>query len=392
MSTVALSPGRNFPNCASPDVDVANQLVPHREASPQPPSGRQPAAVSWAATWISAAAAHLAARVRRMGAAWDRFWFTPTDPVLLSVIRILTGGLLCYNLVVWSLDLDAFFAAEGLQPIAAIRDLYAGRPVVSFWLWIGDEFLWPMHGMCILVAALFCAGLGGRVTSAAAFVITISYSQRVPVANFGLDQILGLLCFYLCLGPSCAALSLDSLLRRRRLRRSSDNLGVGPPRFAAATMAMRLIQLHLCAIYFWSGMSKLKGDSWWTGEALWRVLANAEYQTTDLTWMAWVPWLPFLIAHLTVLWEIYFCVLIWNLRLRPMVLAVGIGMHFGIGAFLGMWTFGLAVTFAYPAFADPDVCRLRLERFFRWARITRLPPGAAPQASRFTSENSESNA
>ena len=72
----------------------------------------------------------------------------------------------------------------------------------------------------------------------------------------------------------------------------------------------------------------------------------------DLTWMAWVPWLPYLIAHVTVAWEVSFCAMVWNERLRPIWLAVGTAMHLGIGAFLGMWTFGLIMTFPYFAFSD----------------------------------------
>jgi CheY-like chemotaxis protein len=203
-------------------------------------------------------------------------------------------------------------------------------------------------------------GAATRVTSILAFLITISYSQRVPVANFGFDQILGMMCLYLSLAPCGAAMSIDSVLRRWWRRRNGLDQMISPVRFASARMASRLIQLHLCAIYFWAGFSKLKGPTWWTGEAMWNVIANQEYQTIDLTWMAWTPWLPFLIAHVTIVWEAFFIVLVWNRRLRPLVLAMGTAMHLGIGAFLGMWTFGLIMTFAYLSFADPDIWRTRI--------------------------------
>ena len=104
---------------------------------------------------------------------------------------------------------------------------------------------------------------------------------------------------------------------------------------------------------------------------MWQVIANMEYQTMDLTWMSRVPWLPYLLAHATVAWEVFFCVLVWNRRLRPFMLAVGTAMHIGIGAFLGMWTFGLVMTFPYLAFARPS----------RWRRLaiwrTSQPDGEA---------------
>lgn len=292
--------------------------------------------------------------------AWHDFWFKPVDPLMIGLIRLLTGWMLLYNMLVWSLDLDAFFRDDGLQPLASIRSLHEGDPVFSFWLWTGDQWLWPMHYACITIVALFFLGVASRLTSVLSFLITISYSQRVPIANFGFDQILGFLCLYLSLAPSGASLSVDALIRRSWRRRRGLSIDVVPS--SSARMASRLIQLHLCAIYLWAGFAKLKGPSWWTGEAMWRVIANQEYQTTDLTWMAQVPWLPYLIAHVTIAWEVFFIALVWSPRWRPFVLFMGLLMHLGIGAFLGMWTFGLIMAFGYLAFSDADLWRSRLNR------------------------------
>ena len=312
--------------------------------------------------------------------AWHRFWFEPADAFMLGIIRLLGGWMLFYNLAVWTMDLEAFFGDNGLQPLSAVKALYVNRPIFSFWLWTGDQYLWPMHIACLVISAMFCLGFATRLTSILSFLITISYSQRVPIANFGFDQILGMLCLYLSVGPSGAAVSVDSLIRRWWLRRKG--LVAVPRKFASARVAMRLIQLHLCAIYFWAGFAKLKGPSWWTGEAMWRVIANEEYQTMDLTWMAWVPWLPFLIAHVTIAWEIFFIVLVWNPKFRPLMLFMGVLMHVGIGAFLGMWTFGLIMAFAYLAFSDPDLWRHRMTSFVR-----RLRGGNASQVPAFSVVN-----
>jgi hypothetical protein len=193
--------------------------------------------------------------------AWHEFWFDPADAILIGVLRLLTGWMLLYNLLVWSLDLKAFFSSTGLQPLAIIQRLHESQHIFSFWLWVPDTQLWTVHLACLLIVALFFLGVFTRVTSVLSFLITISYSQRVPIANFGLDQILGMMCLYLSLAPSGAALSIDALFRRRRQRRSGVAQRASVQKFASARMAMRLIQLHLCAIYFWSGHAKLKGSS-----------------------------------------------------------------------------------------------------------------------------------
>jgi hypothetical protein len=113
----------------------------------------------------------------------------------------------------------------------------------------------------------------------------------------------------------------------------------------------------MCVIYFFAGISKLQGPAWWTGEAMWLAFANLEYQSLDMTWLAWHPWLVNAMSHVSVMWEISFCVLIWQKRLRPLVLALAVVMHVGIGACLGMWTFGLIMLVGCAAFLPNELFR-----------------------------------
>ena len=113
----------------------------------------------------------------------------------------------------------------------------------------------------------------------------------------------------------------------------------------------------MCVIYFFAGISKLQGEAWWTGEAMWRAFSNLEYQSIDMTWLAWYPWLLNLVTHLSVLWEIFFCVLIWRPRLRPLMLAGAVVLHVGIGACLGMWTFGLIMLVGCASFLPHQAVR-----------------------------------
>ena len=75
--------------------------------------------------------------------------------------------------------------------------------------------------------------------------------------------------------------------------------------------------------------------------------------------------LPLVLPHLTqltVFWEFSYCVLVWPRLTRPLVLAIAIGMHLGIGMFLGMWTFGLAMIIANLSFVSPWVVRRIVDR------------------------------
>ncbi len=215
--------------------------------------------------------------------------------------------------------------------------------------------MWPVYGFSMAVLLLFTLGLCTRVTSILSLLVVISFAHRVPQATFGLDQINAMLTLYLAIGPSGQALSLDRLIAGRRKGRGQALSWPAPS--AGANLALRLINVHMCVIYFFAGISKLQGESWWTGEAMWRAFSNLEYQSIDMTWLAWHPWLLNLVTHVSVLWEVLFCVLIWQPRLRPLMLAGAVVLHVGIGACLGMWTFGLIMLVGCASFLPDQAVR-----------------------------------
>jgi uncharacterized membrane protein YphA (DoxX/SURF4 family) len=275
---------------------------------------------------------------------WNSFWYTPVDPTLLGMMRVLVGLMLLYTHGVWSLALGDFFGRDPWLSESLIRSMQAGNYVYSFWWLVPPRYIWLVHGLSMLALALFTIGLWTRLTSILALVVVICYAHRIPEAMFGLDQMNQLLTFYLTIGPSGRAVSVDAWLARRRGDQSWSAPSLG------ANVAQRLIQIQWCIVYFFAGTAKLQGEAWWNGQSLWRAFANLEYQSFDMTWLAWYPRFVNLSTHVTVWWEVSFCVLIWKPRLRPLVLAQGLLMHLGIGALMGMWTFGLIMLIGLMAF------------------------------------------
>jgi len=286
--------------------------------------------------------------------AWNRFWFTPTDPTTLCFIRVLAGAMLFYTHLVWSLDLQAFVGPDGWLPVDFIRDLQGHQwSVWSVFFWIQEPWqLWCVHIFAVLVFFCLMLGLFSRTTSILGFLLAVSYAHRVsPGAFFGLDKINCMFALYLMLGPCGARYSLD---RIRRLRRG-NNSPVVPS--VSANLAIRLIQLHLCIIYLFSGLAKMGGENWLAGTAVWWAVANPEYQSIDMTWIAGWPVLVALATHLTVFWELFYCCLIWNRFFRSIMLWIAVAIHLGIAMFMGMITFGLAMLFANISFLEPATIR-----------------------------------
>jgi uncharacterized membrane protein YphA (DoxX/SURF4 family) len=358
---------------------------------------------------------------------WDRFWFTPADPATLGLIRILAGAMLLYTHLIWTKDLDAFFGADPWLSVEAVQFFQEGPPANAdpaanadaaataandgagqggapgqggntaeavlpaelladgaatatngdtrstattdnyAWSYLNHiqsrTVLWTAHVLALVIFAMLMLGLWTRVTSVLGFLITVAYANRVPGALFGLDDINGMLALYLAVGPSGAAYSLDRLIARGR---AGGALPIAPR--VGANIAIRLIQLHMCVIYLFAGIGKLQGETWWAGTALWLSFASLEYQSLDMTWMANWPLTINFLTHFTVFWEVFFCALVWPRLLRPIVLAIAIPLHLGIGLCMGMMTFGIVMLFGCLAFVPSWLVRRAVDPWI--ARLT----------------------
>jgi hypothetical protein len=68
-------------------------------------------------------------RLSTMGAAWNRFWFTPSDPTVLGAIRVITGVITFYTLLAYSFDLQALIGPEAWTDLPLRQEQYRETPV-----------------------------------------------------------------------------------------------------------------------------------------------------------------------------------------------------------------------------------------------------------------------
>lgn len=287
---------------------------------------------------------------------WDRFWFTPAQPHTLALLRILGGAMLLYTHAVWTLDLEAFLGEHSwlsANTAALMNQEPSGRNYAwSHLYWIDSPaLLWTLHLAALGVFFLLTIGLFSRVMAILAWLLTLSYCHRLTGTLFGLDQLNAFIAMYLTLGPCSAAWSIDRWLARRR------GALAPPPPAISTNIAVRLLQLHMCVIYLFGGIGKMRGETWWDGSALWLAFASLEYQSVDMTWTVRHRWLLALLTHVTVFWETFYCFLVWPKFTRPFCLAMAVLVHAGIGLCLGMPTFGLVMMIGNLAFVAPETVR-----------------------------------
>ena len=303
---------------------------------------------------------------------WDQFWFSPRLPDTLAVMRILTGAMLLYTHLVLASDLLSFVGEDAWINNEMARQLHTGA--FDHWgrsyLWHLDSptTLWIHHVATIVVTAAMMIGYMTRITAPAAWFLQLMYIHRLTGALFGLDQITTYAAMYLMLAPCGSKYSVDALLRKKKqstLGESKFWIWMLPAadKSVATNISTRLLQIHLCVIYLFGGLAKARGETWWDGTAVWFAVANLEYQSLDVTWMARWPVLFSALSHTTLFWEIFYIALVWPRLTRPLVLLIAVGVHAGIALFLGMATFGIMMIIANMVFLEPHWVANLLQRF-----------------------------
>jgi hypothetical protein len=237
-----------------------------------------------------------------------------------------------------------------------------------------------VHTGILIAIALFTIGLFTRVTSVLVWIATVGYIHRTQQVLFGMDTMMNILLFYLMIGNSGAALSIDRLIARYRAVRASlrrnGTIDANTRAFLAYPLpsantgfALRLIQVHFCFIYMAAGLSKLKGPAWWNGQAFWDVIANPEFTLMpyswyeqSLRWIASVKSIYYTVTigacWLTLFVEIATPFLLWT-RLRWFVILLATAMHAVIGVLMGLNLFELIMIVMLIAFFPDRVIRDR---------------------------------
>ena len=96
----------------------------------------------------------------------------------------------------------------------------------------------------------------------------------------------------------------------------------------------RVIQIHLCIIYFSSGVSKFLDYNWWNGNSMWKSVASIYNNYSQI---------PTVILTITgigvILLETLYPFLVVSRRSRLITISLCILMHISIGVMLKLYSF-----------------------------------------------------
>jgi hypothetical protein len=199
---------------------------------------------------------------------------------------------------------------------------------------------------CSLLAGLFC-----RSAAILAWFLHLCAAKSGGFVSYGVDNFMTIGLFYLMLSPLPDRYSLDWRLSRAR---SKDPQLLGFWR--------RVLQLHLCLIYFFSGLTKCLGSGWWEGSNLWRSLIRPPFNVIDpeilVRWKYIFPIAGIFICVLETAYPFF----IWGRSTRRIWLICICAMHVGIGLTMGMYLFALIMIILNVAAFGPGLIRAEREK------------------------------
>ncbi len=192
--------------------------------------------------------------------------------------------------------------------------------------------LWFIWWLMLAISLLLLLGLASRGAAVAAWFLYLSSAKCGSLFSYGVDNftIIGL--FYLTIAPLPDRWSLDHVWRRKPLA-APDRIG----------FHRRVLQLHLCVIYLFSGIAKCLGPEWWNGGSLWRALNRPPFDLIPPGMLLRVAWLLPFLGVSAMLLETGYLLFIWHPRTRMLWLPAIICLHLAIGVTMGLYLFSLVM-------------------------------------------------
>jgi hypothetical protein len=203
--------------------------------------------------------------------------------------------------------------------------------LVAFGTHVGlcEEIVLSVAWFCLLVAGCgLLVGLACRYSAVLAWFLHLCAAKSGGFMSYGVDNFMTIGLFYLMLSPLPDRYALDWRLRELRPR---------DPQFLG--FWRRVLQLHLCVIYFFSGLTKCLGSGWWDGSNVWRALIRPPFNVIDPEILVGWKYLFPVAGIFICLLEIGYPAFIWNSKTRKVWLISVCAMHAGIGLAMGMYLF-----------------------------------------------------
>jgi hypothetical protein len=275
----------------------------------------------------------------------DQFFFKAENNLNLAFFRIGTALAAIAILIAQYPDLLEIYGQYGyLRADIVELPLLSFQPRLS---WMTDflagfgfsEFSSLKVVFWAYLSFLLLLGIGilPSLTALICLFFQVSFMNSGQYYIYGVDYFILAALFYCILFPVGQQLAVN-LFNQKRKKQSW-------------VFYTRVLQIHVCLVYFISGFDKGLGYDWWNGEAIWTTMMGLNFRSVDVSFMAEYPLIPTILGWSVLLIEFGYPFFIYWKKTRYLWLTMTILMHVGIGVFLGLYYFAsVMIIFNVAAF------------------------------------------
>ncbi|MFD2288558.1 hypothetical protein GJU39_18285 [Pedobacter petrophilus] len=213
---------------------------------------------------------------------------------------------------------DAFISNVLIRP--NIQNLY---PYLSPYL-SAELFSYLVFYIYVLFLLLLTVGYRVRLFSALSWLFHLILINSALHFNYGVEQFTKICLFYCVIMPT----GYFAAISKKVINETKNDL--------IPFISVKILQFHLCIVYFFGGLGKIKGTHWLNGEAIWRSIEQPQFQQFDMSWIAAYPLVLKLLGLFVVFIEISYPIFVNIKKMRGIHLILVIILHLNIAIFMGL--------------------------------------------------------
>lgn len=268
---------------------------------------------------------------------WNALWFRRMDPRPAALFRVSFGLATFATFILFGLELNHLFTDQGIFTAQSARQLHGvlldevWDPELGWSSWSAPfgavlgrfsvfffrndpAFVYGVYTLTMVALALMILGIRTRISTLAAFVLTLQFNTFTTIYHSGWDNTLRAFFFFAVLMDCGQVYSVDAWWRRRR-ELLAGKLTL-PPHIPAWPVHLAILQLTV--IYLFTGLAK-SGPTWWFGTALHYALNLHHFYRVPMSgllsllqWTGVLPVITIAVHFFEMLFPVAFAAYVWR--------------------------------------------------------------------------------
>lgn len=224
-------------------------------------------------------------------------------------------------------DINEAFASDYLPKMSMLKRLFPASMS-------DDTFTYTIIGVYITSLIMVMLGVFTRFSALVAWLLCLTLNSSTTQLNYGFYYLMNAMLFYCFALPVGKVHSLDNILFRTKEQPAT-----------IPVLYLRVIQFHICLVYFFAGIAKDIGTDWWDGNAALVSLNRPPFDKAGMWWLINQPAMASFICYMTLFLETSYIFLIWIKKTRPLFLLGILGLHAGIFLLMDLQLFATIMIF-----------------------------------------------